>query len=512
MKLNFTCKIEKRKAFITNIEPYKHPKPNVTEIPVYDFTVDTTHSYCVGSVLVSNSKHFGDMEFQSLLSHGVTDVIKDTKLIKGQKNTDFWRQLKLGQTPVMPTTPFVYEKFKDLIRSGGVTLTEGKNSDNIFAMTDNDAKRLTGNRKIQNSATFSAISLKPIAGGLFDPDATGSLLDGNRFAYIPLTEPMLNPVMETPIRTLLGITQKEFGDIVAGRTPVEGKVGGEALRTMLDKIDLKGLVKKSIEEVKAGSPSKRDKAIRTIGYATAMLNNKVIPSDFLMSRIPVLPPKYRPISRQGALTMVADMNYMYKELMSSMDDFADTKDLPELIQQEARHKMYEDYKSLVGLTDPSKAELKTKQIGGILQQLFSSGSPKSSFVQRKLLGTNIDISGLAVITPNPSLKLNEVGLPEKKAWDLYEPFVIRELVLKGVPATAAATAVQDRTKMAYRVLQDVVKQRPVMINRAPTLHKYSIMAFWPVLTKGNTLQTNPSAISCRNERRHCSHADAGSDP
>jgi DNA-directed RNA polymerase beta' subunit len=115
-------------------------------------------------------------------------------------------------------------------------------------------------------------------------------------------------------------------------------------------------------------------------------------------------------------------------------------------------------------------------------------------VQRRVIGTNLDVTGLGVITPNPSLKLDEVGLPENLAWDLYEPFIIRNMVQHGYPATEASKAVSNRDKKAYAAMQDVIKERPILINRAPTLHKYSIMAAMPVLTKGNTLQIPPAIV------------------
>jgi DNA-directed RNA polymerase subunit beta' len=91
--------------------------------------------------------------------------------------------------------------------------------------------------------------------------------------------------------------------------------------------------------------------------------------------------------------------------------------------------------------------------------------------------------------------MNQVGLPEAKAWNLYEPFVVRNLVQSGMPAMQAAKAVESKSKAAYQALKDVVTQRPVLINRAPTLHKYGIMAAWPVLTKSETLQIPPALVA-----------------
>ena len=96
------------------------------------------------------------------------------------------------------------------------------------------------------------------------------------------------------------------------------------------------------------------------------------------------------------------------------------------------------------------------------------------------------------MAPNPALKLNQAGLPEKQAWISYEPFIVRRLVQKGMKPTSAVLAVADKTPTAYGALQEVVLERPILVNRDPTLHRFGIMALWPVLTKGNTLQVNPS--------------------
>ena len=1189
-------------AEIKDIKPYKHSGRELT-FPVYDIEVSHIHKYTAGNVLVSNSKHVGDMEYQSLLAHGVTEVIKDLKLVKGQKNDDFWRQLKLGQTPTTPGTPLVYEKFKEMIRAAGVNLKEGPDRDSIFAATEDQIKELTGNREILSGATFSAsklepikcfdystlvstedgskrigeivnkrlnirvwsynfknkeLELKPVIGwfrnkvkglyevkysncrffgdrlghtklrvtedhsipdilgnkipikdaeylvsfteelsksqeqvlygtllgegsvskagnfscshqrnyinfkaqmldqfksavdstaipksvnkeytcvrfktrisdvfkdayklcypnniktvseawlnkidilglaiwimddgtldnssktknlrictdsfteseqdlivewfnnkwdiavqkykykdtfrirvsgnaliklvnliapyvlpdfqysclyadsilgsglksvlednkkinilkkvpfsfsedmwstkdrnkspktayditvkdnhnyisasilvgnsGLFDPEATGSLVGGERFAYISLPEPVLNPVMEGPIKSILGLDQKSLDSILNGEKEIAGKVGGEALKSLLDSVDINKVVIDSLEDIKTGVKSKRNAAIKRYGYARAMQKQGVDPKDFIITRVPVLPPKYRPITRQGNLILSNEPNYLYKALFDSIEDFKDSSVLPKEMQVAARDRVYKTYKSLVGLIDPIQPDLKQKQIGGILQQIFGKGSPKNcydseteilteegwlpianyngqvrvatihpierhleyhsptniihtpyvgemvclehsyfslvttpehrhfvkrrkqhgklnmeegweikvakelskgqryyishtasnmfgettpppfvkdayafaSFVglwaaegwnhqdrytayvcqkassvkteliqncveklglrfsvndyaqttpknvkvimrywgihskelvewlkdnvgegcknkflsanirmwsadlarnliegylegdgcscktrksvegkthrhthgllkfnkfgsmskqliedmqilgihagipmnwlaggkpsntgmykasvvcssyspieaknikrvnynglvhcvtvpnglvivrrngkpcisgnsplQRKVLGSNMDISGSAVVAPDPTLKLNQVGMPIEQAWELYEPFIIRKLVLTGVPATAAAKAVANKDKAALAALKDVVGERPVLVNRAPTLHKYSIMAFWPRLDEGHVLKVSPAIV------------------
>jgi DNA-directed RNA polymerase beta subunit len=434
----------------------------------------------------TGAKHLGKMYQEALLAHGATEVLKDMKLIKGQKNDMFWRQLKLGQTPTMPKTPLVYEKFKDLIRAGGVHLSEGAFSDDIFSMTDQQAKDLTGNRQIYKGATYTAKGMKPIPGGLFDPDATGSAANGDRWAYIELPTPLPNPIMTDPMRRILGLKRTEMEELIAE--------GEEALAGRLSKVDVKAEKAKALHEIKHGIRSKRDDAIKKFRFLHAFETNKVTPADFLMTRVPVLPPRFRPIAAQGGMTMVADPNYLYKSLIEAIADYKETDGLPAQMRQEARTELWDSYKALIGTSDPKKDQLVQKNVKGILPHIFGKGSPKTGFIQRRVLGTNIDMAGLGVVAPNPSLLLNQAGIPEKLAWNLYEPFIIRDLVRQGVSATEAATAVKDQSPLAYKALQTVITRRPVILNRAPTLHKYSVMGFWPVLVKGSTVQVPPAIV------------------
>jgi hypothetical protein len=433
----------------------------------------------------TGSKTLGSMEIQALLGHNSTAVLKDMKLIKGQRNDDFWRQLKLGQTPAPPKTPEVYEKFKSMLMAAGIHFKEDNVQSNVHAMTRKEAQDLTGSRRIENANTYSQSNFRPMAGGLFDPELTGSLDEGKRWAYIELDEPVPNPVMEDPLRNVLGMTRKAWAEAVR-----EGKAP-----ELLSAVNVDKEIEAAKQIARTGNKTSRPNAIKKLRVLQAMKRNETHPSDYLMDRIPVLPPKYRPITQGRGMNMVNDANYMYKALMESVEDLRDSKDLTDDIRKDARKLVYDNYKATVGLTDPVQAELKQQQIGGILQNVIGKGSPKLGFIQRRVIGTNLDATGQAVIAPNPELKLNQVGLPEDKAWTLYEPFIVRQLVRGGMPATHAAKAVAEQKPVAYSALQDVVKQRPILINRAPTLHKYGIMAMWPVLTKTKVLQLSPSIVA-----------------
>jgi len=439
-----------------------------------------------------SAKHYGDMEQSALLAGGATEVLKDFSTIHGQANPDFWRQVKLGGTPAMARTPLVYDKFRDLVRASGVTLREGTSKgDQVFAATDADIVKLTGHRRIQNGMTYNR-QMKPVASGLFDPESTGSTGAGERFSYIKLPEPMLNPLMEPMARHLLGLKKSELEDISEGRRPVSGKVGGEALSHMLSQISVKSLVKSAKDIMKNGtSATARDAAAKRLMYAQAMDDRDLKPVDFMMTRVPVLPPRHRRVVEQGDRLVVPDLNYMYKRLIQAVDDFGEAGDLGPEAVADARSQMVQAYRAVVGVTPPGDKDLQAKKVGGVLQQLLSKGSPKHGFTQRRVLGFNVDLSALGVAVPNPALKMNQVGIPEEYAWSVYGPFVIRQMVTGGRPAMAAARAVQNRSEDARAALAAVIRDRPVTINRAPTLHRYGISAFDPVLVAGRAIQVNP---------------------
>ena len=439
----------------------------------------------------SESKRIGGMEVAALVSHGVPKVLKDMKLIKGQQNDEYWRQIKLGYSPRMPDSIFMYQKFRNQIKAAGVNLyTDERGGDNIFAMTQNDVNKLTAGREVKTGDTYDPKTLQPLPGGLFGQHATGGA-EGNKFSYIQLDEPVLNPVMEGPVKRILGLTSKQFDDVIAGRLEYKNKKGGNALKAMLDDVDINKEILTALDDIRSGSASNKDKAVKKLRALQSLKDHDVKPSDFMLTKVPVLPPVYRPITVGSDMNMVADVNFLYRDLIHARDDLREGRGiLPSSELQNTRENLYKNFKSLVGLADPVNKELQQKGVGGILKSVFGKGSPKRGQFQRKMVGSSQDLTGRGVITPNPNLKLNEVGLPENIAWKIYEPFIIRDLVRSGYASTDAVRQVADRTERANASLRKVVNDRPVLINRAPTLHKFSIMALKPVLVKSDNIQVS----------------------
>jgi len=444
------------------------------------------------------SKRFGGMEQSAIIGHQAMDVIKDAKLIRGQANDEFWRTFRRGETPVLPNTPLIHDKFYEHLKGAGINLRKTKDSMHIFGMTGADVRKLTQGREVKTVDTFAKKTFKPIDGGLFGRDIFGR--DGDQWAYIQLDEPLPNPVMEDSLRRILQasppMTVKKFNDIIAGKEELNGKTGGRAIEAALKDVDLVKEVKYTMSEIDRSTGARRDNAIKRYRALESMRRQGLKPADFMLDRIPVLPPKFRTITSHEGLTMVSDANFMYKKMLEARNDYREAAtNLPEEFQSEPRMELWNSYKALVGLSDPSDIKLQKKNVGGLLKWVFGKGSPKYGAFQRKVIATSVDTVGRGTATPNPSLKLNQIGLPEAQAWRIYEPFVVRKLILSGYPATEAVKMVADKHDAAYLMLRKAVEERPVLINRAPTLHKFSIMGFWPVLTKGSTLQVSPSIVT-----------------
>ncbi len=435
------------------------------------------------------AKRISNMEMNALLSHGATNVIRDAHLVRGQRNDDYWKLFRLGMTPPSPREPFVYKKFLSYLAGSGINLKKKGDRMQLFALTDKDVNELSSG-PVRSAETVSGDKFEPVTGGLFDPGLTGGH-HGNRWSHIELHEPVPNPVMEEPIRRLLGLTQKSYEKLLSGEEKLRGESGGAGIKKLLSGINIDEEIRKQEAIIDGGSVSKRDGAAKVLGYLKTMKEHGNRPEDWVLSKVPVLPPSMRPITAFNNMQLTADPNYLYRDLFMVNNDLKDLKDVAgHDAAGEERLRLYNAVKAVTGLGDPVQPKTQEKGVRGLLQHVFGS-SPKMGMFQRRVLGTAADVVGRATITPNPDLSMDQVGLPEDRAWTIYRQYVIRRLVRKGMPATAAVKAVVDKAGAARDALEEEVKHRPVLINRAPTLYKYGFMAAYPVLVKGHTLQLSP---------------------
>lgn len=437
------------------------------------------------------AKRVGMLDLGALLSHGAGKVIRDAKMVRGQANPEYWSQFMSGYTPPLPKVPHVYEKFVSQLRGAGINTVRTGTKTHITALTDKDVDELAGDREITSAETVDwKGKLKPIKGGLFDETLTGGH-GGNRWSKITLHEPMPNPVMEEPIRRVLGLTEKEFRSVLAGQTQFFDKTGPQAIQEALGRINLPKAIEQARLDIKSGRKTLRDAAVRKLGYLKSAEAQGIHPQDWMMTKVGVLPPLFRPVSTMGnkKLPLVADANYLYKELLDANNTLKEASGALSEFSDE-RLGLYDAMKAVSGLGDPLQPKNQERRVKGFLQHIFGS-SPKYGTVQRKLLSTTTDLVGRAVITPNPDLNMDEVALPEDKAWEVYKPFVVRGLVRRGMPRMQALDAIEKRNKAAFDELNTQMSSRPIVINRAPVLHRYGMMAFYPKLTKNKVMEVNP---------------------
>lgn len=495
-EIESVCRMGKVPLIISEIGPYIHDKPGITDISVYDFTVQETHTYIASTALVSNSKRMGLLESNALIAHGGLATLQDASVVRGQRNDDYWMQFMSGYNPTAVKVPFAYRKFVNQLKAAGVNVVPQGQQINIMAMTDRDVEQLAGNRELTTAEGVDwASGMKEIEGGLFDKSKTGGH-SGNSWSYFKLTEPMPNPVMEEPIRKLLGLTSKKFEAILAGTDDLGsfGK-GPHAIKKALSAIDLKSEIERQRAIIRSGRVSYRDAAIKKLALLKSAEKTGIHPSEFMLTKVPVLPPMFRPVAMMSNdMPLIDDANHLYKELFEANKNLGRIQTLfGDDNTGDERLAVYKAFRAVTGLGEPIGLKNQEQEVKGILASVFGS-SPKYGQLQRRLISTTVDNVGRGVITPNPAYDMDTIGIPENSAYKIYDRPLTRRLVRQGMSVRAARQEIENRSKLAQRMLLEEMEERPVIASRAPVLHKFGIMAFRPQLVKSNTLQTSPLIV------------------
>ena len=215
------------------------------------------------------------------------------------------------------------------------------------------------------------------------------------------------------------------------------------------------------------------------------------PSKWMISKIPVLPPVFRPVSRMGDVALTADLNELYRDVLENSKSFKELKqDLPDSELQDERLNIYKSVAAAYGLGDPITPEGQSKHLKGAIRQVIGD-NPKTGMYQSKVLSKPVDVVGRGVVTPDANLDMDQLGIPADTAWELYKPFVMRSLVRRGYPAIRASEMIEARDKTAGSALFDEMQHRPVLMDRAPTWHKFNLMAFYPHVVDGHTVRVSP---------------------
>ena len=473
-------------ALVTSVRPYNDGKHGPDdEICLYDITVNRSHKYCASDCLVSNS----GFDITALLSHGATDVIKDSMTIRGTNNQDYWRRYRLGLPVDEPGVPFIYQKFINTLKAGGVNVVEKGDVTSIMPQTDADIDELAQGRVLESSQMVDS-DFQPVKGGMFDLGKTGGM-GGNRWSMIMLPEAVPNPMMEEPVRRVLGLTAKKMEAVLSGREELNGKTGGEAIKDALSKVNVDAEIEKARAEIKNRRGSQRDNAIKVLGYLKAAKEMGKKPEDWMITRVPVLPPMFRPVAKMGDVALVPDMNELYKDLIEMKDNYeALAKELPASALADERLAVYGAVKAAYGLGDPITTEGRAKNLKGAIRQIIGT-VPKFGMYQSKVISKTQDEVGRSVTIPDKNLDMDQIGIPEEMAWTMYKPHVERKLIQRGYSPVVAKEMIEEKNATARHLLEDAMEERPVLMDRAPTWHKFNILAFRPHIVDGRSIHVCP---------------------
>ncbi|MQF65576.1 DNA-directed RNA polymerase subunit beta' [SAR202 cluster bacterium AC-647-P02_OGT_505m] len=283
----------------------------------------------------------------------------------------------------------------------------------------------------------------------------------------------------------------------------EGGMGAESVLKVLESehIDLDSLRDQLQEEMQSTSGQKRKKAIKRLRVVESFRKSSNKPEWMIMTRLPVLPPDLRPmVQLDGGRFATSDLNDLYRRVINRNNRLRRLVELqaPEIIVRNEKRMLQESVDALIdngrrGRAVAGSHNHKLKSLSDLLRG-------KQGRFRQNLLGKRVDYSGRSVIIAGPELKLHQCGLPRKMALELFKPFVMHKLVLKGYAhniRSAKRLAERNRSEV-WEILGDVVKDRPVLLNRAPTLHRLGIQAFEPVLIEGSAIRVHPLVCTAFN--------------
>ena len=307
---------------------------------------------------------------------------------------------------------------------------------------------------------------------------------------------------ETNLEYKQVLTEKEYQDARESFGPTfRVGMGAEAIKELLQAIDLEKESVELKEELETATGQKRAKIIKRLDVIEAFRESDNKPEWMIMDVIPVIPPDLRPmVQLDGGRFATSDLNDLYRRIINRNNRLKKLLELgaPDIIVRNEKRMLQEAVDALIDngrrgrpVTGPGNRALKS------LSDMLKG---KSGRFRQNLLGKRVDYSGRSVIVVGPELKIYQCGLPKEMAIELFKPFVMKELVAKGISQNIknAKKLVEKLDTQVWDVLEEVIKEHPVMLNRAPTLHRLGIQAFEPILVEGKAIKLHPLVCTAFN--------------
>ena len=305
------------------------------------------------------------------------------------------------------------------------------------------------------------------------------------------------------------IEETEYRELVReyGRSSFDARMGAEAVKEMLKTVDLDALVEQLVEEREqaAGSTQKKAKIIKRLEVVEAFKTSGNRPEWMILDVLPVLPPELRPmVPLDGGRYATSDLNDLYRRVINRNNRLRKLLDLgaPDIIVRNEKRMLQEAVDSLIDngrrgrAVTGSTSATSNRQLKSLTDMLKG----KQGRFRQNLLGKRVDYSGRSVIIVGPELKMHQCGLPKEMALELFKPFVIKKIVEHNdkLNIKTARKLVDRADPMVWDILEDIIKDHPVLLNRAPTLHRLGIQAFEPILVEGRAIKLHPLVCTAFN--------------
>jgi DNA-directed RNA polymerase subunit beta' len=314
-------------------------------------------------------------------------------------------------------------------------------------------------------------------------------------AYV-VTDPGMTPLKKFSIMTEDDYDAKvrEYGD------EFQAKMGAEGIKELLAGLELDVEIEKLRNDL-TGSEVKIKKNAKRLKVLEAFKKSGMKPEWMILEVLPVLPPDLRPlVPLDGGRFATSDLNDLYRRVINRNSRLRRLLELkaPEIIARNEKRMLQESVDSL--LDNGRRGKAMTGANKRALKSLADMIKGKSGRFRQNLLGKRVDYSGRSVITVGPTLKLHQCGLPKLMALELFKPFIFAQLEARGIATTikAAKKEVESGTPVVWDILEEVIREHPVLLNRAPTLHRLGIQAFEPILIEGKAIQLHPLVCSAFN--------------
>ena len=310
---------------------------------------------------------------------------------------------------------------------------------------------------------------------------------------------------DSPFKKLQLLSEEEYEDYIMENeeSKLEVGIGAEAIKKLLGEIDVKGLAEEIRTELSNGvtSVQRKGKLIKRLRLLDSLISSETDPTWMIMDVLPVTPPDLRPmVQLDGGRFATSDLNDLYRRVINRNNRLQRLLEMgaPEIIVRNEKRMLQEAVDALIdngrrGRTVVGPNNRALKSLSNIIEG-------KQGRFRQNLLGKRVDYSGRSVIVVGPTLKLNQCGLPKEMAIELFKPFVVNKLIERGFVQNikSAKKMIERSDARVWDILEEIIDGHPVMLNRAPTLHRLGIQAFEPKLVEGRAIQLHPLVCTAFN--------------